>query len=147
MIGFFRIQTITDWSWSDILPYFILLLALVTIVILIVTYILSRVNDEHFRHEVAYRASGARVFRIDAQKDSVMFFDLERIATKRNCKLEDFYTGFAPEDQVKVRNWVDNILSGKQTTDFLQANVMVRRSKKPCPSYLKLTTKSPFERV
>lgn len=143
MIGFFRIQTITDWSWSDILPYFILLLALATIVILIVTYILSRVNDEHFRHEVAYRASGARVFRIDAQKDSVMFFDLERIATKRNCKLEDFYAGFASEDQVKVRNWVDNILSGKQTTDFLQANVMVRRSKKPCPSYLKLTKADP----
>lgn len=121
----------------------VLLLAIATIIVLIVTFIVSRVHDRRFAYDVAYQSSGARVFRLDAQKDSVTFFDVGRLSQKRSCRMEDFYGTFAHEDQNKVRYWVDNILSGKQTTDFLQANVYVRRSKKPCPSYLKLTKADP----
>ena len=134
---------LSQLDWASVLLWIAIGLVAVVLITLVVTYSVSCAMDEHFAKTIEYEASGARVYRIDSINDNVTYFDLSRISQKKNVSLKRFYSSFPAEEQDKVRTWVESILSGKQTPDFLQTNVYLRSSKKNTSSYLKITKSDP----
>lgn len=137
------LEWLSSLDWVGILGLTILVLVAISIVILITTFVILHFNDKKFVKEVEYESSGARAYRINSILNEVTYFDVANIQDKKTITIDQFYASFPKEEQEKVRNWIDNIFFGKQTTDFLQANIYLKSHKKNTSSFLRITKSSP----
>lgn len=138
---------LTSQDWLGFISLFALILIGAGVIVLVVTFIVLNHNDQKFAKNVQYDASGARVYRLDMVQNEVVFFDLSNIQNKKTVDLDGFYSTFPKEEQQKIVDWIDNIFSGKQTTDFLQTDVYLKNHKKIASSFLRLTKSSPSKGV
>lgn len=134
---------LSSLNWRMIIGWTTFVFVLLSIAALITTFFLLRYSDRKFVRNVNYESSGARAYRIDSIHNSVTYFDLSNLREKKNITLEQFYDSFPEEEKTKVHTWIENILSGKQTTDFLQTNVYLKSHKKTTSSFLRITKSNP----
>lgn len=143
--GFFG--QVRNWfeslDWIVVVGWITLIFVIGALAALITTYFVLRHKDMKFVHDLGYESSGARCYRIDSIHNSVTYFDVSNFANVKNTTIEQFYSSFPTEEQGKVHSWVDSILSGKQTTNFLQVNVYLKNHKKTSSSFLRITKSSP----
>lgn len=130
-------------DWAIVVGWITIVFVFGALVALITTFFVLRHKDMRFVHDLGYEASGARSFRLDSIHNSVTYFDLSNFSLVKNCTVEQFYASFPNEEQGKVRSWIESILSGKQTTNFLQVNVYLKNHKKASSSFLRITKASP----
>lgn len=145
------VEDFLDWlinlDWLGLLGLFSIILIASGIIVLVITYIVLNFNDKKFVKNVQYDSSGARVYRLDMVQNEVIVFNLSDIQNKKTVDLETFYSSFPKGEQQKVIDWIDNIFSGKQTTDFLQVDVYLKNHKKTASSFLRLTKSSPTKGI
>ena len=130
---------LSSLDWRTIIGWVTFIVILLSFAALITTFILLHYNDKKFVRTVNFESSGARAYRIDSVHNSVTYFDLSNLREKKNITMEQFYDSFPEEEKAKVHTWIENILSGKQTTDFLQTNVYLKAHKKTTSSFLRIT--------
>ena len=130
-------------DWRTIIGWITFVIILLSFAALITTYFVLRYFDKKFVRTVNYESSGARAYRIDSVHNSVTYFDLSNLREKKSITMEQFYDSFPDEEKTKVHTWIENILSGKQTTDFLQTNVYLKTHKKTTSSFLRITKSNP----
>lgn len=130
-------------DWRTIIGWITFVIILLSFAALITTYFVLRYFDKKFVPTVNYESSGARAYRIDSVHNSVTYFDLSNLREKKSITMEQFYDSFPDEEKTKVHTWIENILSGKQTTDFLQTNVYLKTHKKTTSSFLRITKSNP----
>ncbi len=140
-------EKIGEWfaslEWNVIVGWTAITCACIVLIILVTMFCVLKYKDATFGHDVAYESSGARAYRIDSIRDSVTYFDLSNMRNVKNVTLEQFYDSFPEKEQSKVRSWIENVLSGKQTTDFLQTDVYLKNHKKASSSFLRITKSDP----
>lgn len=141
------LDTIKNWAsrvnWQAVALDAVIILCVALLIVLIVTYALAFRRDKEFDRAMTYEASSIRVFRIDSPKNAVTYFNLGDMSNKRVRTLEDFYNSFPGHEPARIRNWINDILSGKQTTNYLQTTVYLKKSAKKIPSFLRVSKSAP----
>lgn len=130
-------------EWSLVILYTLIAFLIAIIIYLIVTHVLAARRDKEFEIAMTYEASSIRIFRIDSPKNNVTYFNLGDMSNKRSRTLEEFYSSFPGHEPARIRNWVNDLLSGKDTTNYLQTTVYLKKSAKKIPSFLRVSKKSP----
>jgi len=80
-----------------------------------------------------------RIFRLNLKAQKVEFFNLTDMRAVKYQSVEDFFSSFPGKEGAKVKDWVDSILAGRNSSDFLEVDVYFRNAKKLAPSFLKLS--------
>ncbi len=137
------INKLKSLDWSNLVAWGIIVLIIVALLVIFISYLVMRYKDKRFVERVEYESSGSRIYRINSLKDSIVYFDLSNISNKKTTTTKDFYNSFPKDEQDKVKSWVLAILSGKQTSAFLQTNVYISKTRRTTPSYLKITKSDP----
>jgi hypothetical protein len=145
--------------WNTIVDFFsgvnwirftlILLTALLVsaFVIIIVTFFVSRNRDKLYLRSIAEESSTIRVYRLDAPRNSVRYFNLSDISKVRNITLEQFYASFPIKEQHRVKEWISEILDGKQAPQYLQTDIIFHQEKRQVPSFLKISKADPTKGI
>ncbi len=141
------LDAIKNWAstvdWQFVVLSAIIVLCAAFLITIIITYVFALRRDKEFKRAMTYEASSIRVFRIDSPKNTVTYFNLGDMSNKKSRTLEDFYNSFPGHEPARIRNWINDLLSGKQTTDYLQTTVFLRKSSKKIPSFLRVSKSSP----
>jgi hypothetical protein len=151
----------TFWKdvWDAIVNFFagvrwvqftmILLSALLVsaIVIILVTFFVNKNRDKQYLNSIKEESSTIRVYRIDAPRNSVRYFNLSDISKVRNITLEQFYLSFPSKEQRRVKEWISEILDGKQAPQYLQTDVIFHQEKRQAPSFLKISKADPSKGI
>ena len=144
-------QNIVNWlaslDWPFILRFVLFLLASAVIIILIITFLLARKRDDEYFKAMTYEASNIRVYKIDNTLDVVTYFNLGAMSEKRTCSIQEFYDSFPGHEPNRIKSWVNDVLEGKQTTDYLQTTVFFKRSTKKFPAFLRVAKVDPAKGI
>ena len=146
-------------NWSDIWnaivdffsgihwrPFFEILVAVLltsALVILLVTLLVNRNQDHQYFETIKEETSTIRVYRIDAPRNSVRYFNLSDLKIVKTVTLDDFYHSFPTKEQGRVRDWIGEILDGKSAPQYLQTDVIFHQEKREVPSFLKISKADP----
>jgi hypothetical protein len=146
-----------NWSdvWQAIVDFFthvqwtrftwILCAALLVsaLVILLVTFFVNNSHDRQYFETIKEETSTIRVYRIDAPRNSVRYFNLSDLKLVKTVTLEDFYHSFPIKEQGRVKEWISEILDGKVAPQYLQTDVIFHQEKREVPSFLKISKADP----
>jgi hypothetical protein len=124
-----------DWASASIIAFFVILS--VAGVALIASFIFYECRRANFMRKIERQASAVRVIRYDDQTEKVRYFDLNSMKNVKTVDTDHFFDSFLPSDQQLVKDWIDNLLNGKDTNDFIQAKVYFSHSKATANSFLK----------
>ncbi|HIU70690.1 MAG TPA: hypothetical protein IAC60_03780 [Candidatus Enterosoma merdigallinarum] len=83
--------------------------------------------------------SNIRIYTYDYGKKTFFFFDRNNLLRRKELSEKEFVSQFQTSDSYQVRNWLDDIISGKNRRDFIQADVKIHIKGKAIPSILELT--------
>jgi len=130
-----------DWEFFS----WILLAALLAsaAVILLVTFLVNNNHDRQYFETIKEETSTIRVYRIDAPRNSVRYFNLSDLKVVKTVTLEDFYHSFPVKEQMRVKEWISEILDGKVAPQYLQTDVIFHQEKREVPSFLKISKADP----
>ena len=144
-------QNIVNWlvslDWPFILRFVLFFLASAVIIILIITFLLARKRDDEYFKAMTYEASNIRVYKIDTTLDVVTYFNLGAMSEKRTCSIQEFYDSFPGHEPNRIKSWVNDVLEGKQTTDYLQTTVFFKKSTKKFPAFLRVAKVDPAKGI
>ena len=129
--GFFSLENL-----PNLLITAALLLCIVFVVVLIVTWIVYSKNDVKYLRHMNSEVNSVRIYRIEAERAQVTFFDLGRLSKQRHCTLNEFYNSFPGGEPTRVRNWINDILAEKKSADYLQTSVYFHQSKRRMNAFL-----------
>lgn len=136
------LENIRNWlkgvDWNLFIFLLMILTAAVVFIIVIITFIVNVYREKQFQKVMKYESSSVRVYRVDAVRDNVLYFDLGNLNKKRECTIEEFYKSFPGHEPIRIKNWFKDILEGKETTNYLQTTVYIEVSNKKVPSFLRV---------
>jgi hypothetical protein len=159
---FFKANTLSAWyedAWQTIVNFFqgvnwvrflIILfgaMMVVTFVILIVTFWVNQKQDREYHEIIKEETSTIRVYRLDAPRNNVRYFNLSDMKTVKSITLDAFYNSFPIKEQRRVKEWISEILDGKQAPQYLQTDVIFHQEKRQMPSFLKISKADPSKGI
>lgn len=128
-------------------PRFVFILTFIilgsALVILVVTFIVNRKKDMAYLELLKEEKSTIRVYRINGPRNRVRFFNLSTISKVHTLSLEEFYADFPEKEQPRVKDWVGQILDGKQVPQYLQTDITLHHNGKIVPSFLRIAKSDP----
>ena len=129
-----------DFTDSSFIIFFSLIVGLGILLILsIFFFVLSHEKEKQFKKQVNYESTTTRIFVIDVKKNKFTRFNKSDIGNKTSDDLFTFYSGFHPNDIERVKNWIFQICTdSKNAPEYLEADVLINRSKGFCFSLLRL---------
>jgi len=134
-------------NWT---PFFLILfgaMLAVTVVILIVTFWVNVKRDKTYLETIKEETSTIRVYRLDAPRNSVRYFNLSDMKTVKSVDFDKFYASFPTKEQRRVREWIAEILDGKQAPQYLQTDIIFHQEKRQVPSFLKISKADPSKGI
>ncbi len=138
------INKLKTLDWASLIGWGVLALIIITVLIIGITFLVMNIKDKQFKRRIAYESSSTVVYRINNQKDEIVYFDLGDLSKKKTTNKKDFFASFPKGEQDKVEKWVLAILAGRQTSEFLQTSVYINKNKaKTSPCYLRITKSDP----
>ncbi|MBO7121048.1 MAG: hypothetical protein J6V79_01475, partial [Bacilli bacterium] len=144
-------QNILNWlsglDWPFIFRVALFILAAATMIVFLITFLLARKRDNEYFKAMTYEASNIRVYKVDNTLDVVTFFNLGSMSEKRTCSIQQFYDSFPGHEPNRIKVWVNDILEGKQTTDYLQTTVFFKKSTKKFPAFLRVAKSDPLKGI
>ena len=127
-----------------IIEYVFLGIAFVAIFLVTLFFGLITRSEKHFNKQLFYESTTITIFLIDAKNNKVTYFNKSDLKHRETSDLATFYNRFHPNDVEEVKNWIFKICSdAKNVEEYLEADVLVNNSKKPCFSLLKLLKYDP----
>lgn len=101
----------------------------------------SLVRERQYALILQRETSTVRLFRIDRHQRQVSYFNLSDLRNVKTVPPDDFYSSFPASERERLETWVDDLLDGKPSPDYLELDVYIgkKRSKQRVPSFLKMT--------
>jgi hypothetical protein len=130
-----------DWEFFT----WILLAAILAsaFVIILVTFLVNNNRDHQYFETIKEETSTIRVYRIDAPRNKVRYFNLSDLKVVKTVSMEEFYASFPLKEQGRVKEWISEILDGKIAPQYLQTDVIFHQEKREVPSFLKISKADP----
>jgi hypothetical protein len=130
-----------DWVQFTMILLSALLVS--AIVIILVTFFVNKNRDKQYLNSIKEETSTIRVYRIDAPAIASVISICLISEKVRNITLEQFYLSFPSKEQRRVKEWISEILDGKQAPQYLQTDVIFHQEKRQVPSFLKISKADP----
>ncbi len=112
---------------------------LVLIAILIAAFVYEEKRSAAIKKQIIDQSSSIRLFYISKPTNSVRYFNLSSMAEVKLSTLEGFYASFPINEQIKVREWVESLLEGKDDTpSYLEVMVYFHKERRTLPSFLRV---------
>ena len=149
MAEFFKniINWLSGLDWPFIFRVALFVLAVASVIVFAITFLLVRKKDDEYFKAMTYEASNIRVYKVDNTLDVVTFFNLGAMSEKRTCSIQQFYDSFPGHEPNRIKVWVNDVLEGKQTTDYLQTTVFFKKSTKKFPAFLRVAKSDPVKGI
>ena len=129
------------WDFTDttFLLFFILtLVTLLLIGLLIMSFTISNVKTANEIRDISRESKSVRVYIIDLKNNYVTYFSRNDIRNKMTISLSQFYMFFEEKSVDKLKNWIYGIcIENRNLNDYIEADIVSRRSKKDYSSILK----------
>lgn len=124
----------------DFVTFFVVsIIIFILVIVTIIFLILSSVRKKNFLKQVSYESTSAYIYIINAQQNTILYFNKSDIKNKKTADLLSFYSKFHPNDSEKVKSWISSIMSDPTNAEqYLEADTLLEHGKKPCFSLLKL---------
>lgn len=130
------------WNFSDykfLTTFVVIILTIVFIILITLLFILLNYRNRKFVSQVNYESTTIKVFVLDVKKNEIVSFYKSDLRKKHKIDIVSFYGQFHPNDVDKVKEWIFQITVGDSKVDeFLEADVLIKRNRKPCFSLLRL---------
>jgi hypothetical protein len=143
-------STILSSFWDDFVKFFqnvdwvkfcfygtIIIMAAV-VIFFVIRFIYETKKDKKFNQQLLYQSATIRIFKMDASKDTVRFFNLSNIKNVKTIPFRSFYESFPTKEQGKVKEWINALLENRPVTQYLQTDVYFSKDKRTVPSFLKV---------
>ena len=129
-----------DFTDINFIIFFVLIIVLGLLLSLVIMFfVIAHVNENRFYRQINYESTTTRIFVIDVKKNKFIQFNKSDIAHKSTNDLFTFYSHFHPNDIDRVKNWIFQICTNpKEAPEYLEADVLLNRSKSFCFSLLRL---------
>ncbi len=105
-------------------PFAIVIVTVIAILVLatiIVMFFFAYRYDE--RKDIAAKSKNVKIYTYNYAKKSFMYFEKMNTTVQQRLSQEEFLNNFDPADKYQVENWLKDIATGKQTSNFLNVNV------------------------
>jgi EAL domain-containing protein (putative c-di-GMP-specific phosphodiesterase class I) len=114
--------------------------ALVLILLVIfLTYLISRHGDRKFRKDIKDQTNTVRVYIIDIKNNTVRFFNRSNIREQRIISVTDFYNQFPNFERDKLIEWIGSLIDATKTApDYFEIDVIMSKNKKAYFSMLQV---------
>ena len=97
------------------------LVAILVLATIIVMFFFACRYDE--RKDIAAKSKNVKIYTYNYVKKSFMYFEKMNTTVQQSLFNEGFLNNFDPADKYQVENWLKDIATGKQTSNFLNVNV------------------------
>lgn len=149
--SFLPFKTLLDLTNPDDLSFLIFSITIILLTALIITLVVTLIvyskKDGKYYRNMSSGINSVRIYRIEAQKGAVVFFDLGKLSPQRRSSLNEFYNSFPGSEPQRVRSWIEDILAEKKATDYLQTSVYFHRSKCRMNAFLHIRKSDPVHGV
>lgn len=130
------------WNFNDnnfVLLFIICLMVIIFVITVTLLFAIGKYKSDKFSRQIDYESSTIKFFIIDIKKNVITTFYKSDIKKRLVLDMVSFYGQFHPNDVDKVKQWIFQITVGDPKTEqFLEADVLLKKNKKPCFSLLKL---------
>ena len=128
--------------------FIIMMLALLFIVFLILTYVLSGRRDQKYGKRIKAESTTLRIYNIDVKNNKVTYFNRSDLKGKKEIDMTTFYSHFHINDVDKIKSWVYSICTDYKNADnYLEADVVLNHGRSTYFSLLKLQKYDPNEGI
>ncbi len=103
----------------EIIILAIIILALITTMIVMFCFAFRYDG----RKDIASKSRNSKIFTYNYAKGTFMYFEKMNTTVQLRQTPEEFLAKFDPADKYQVENWLKNIVVGKESTNFLNANI------------------------
>ena len=120
--------------------YLVLLIALavITFIVLIVYFFVSRHKDEQ-KEKFDVAKNTIRLITIDYKSGQVRYFDKNKISAHHECTFSQFLEFYSVEDGVRIEKWMEELFySKKDVSDYLEADTIIDDENHKCFSFLQV---------
>ena len=112
----------------------------ILLVLLVISFVISKRNDSIFAGKIQDSSNSIRVFRLDIQNDRTDYYNASSIRRRRCSSLTNFYNMFPSNERERLIDWIGALLdkdSGAPQT--LEISVIVHRNRKKYFTLLQVT--------
>ncbi len=112
----------------------------ILLVLLVISFVISKRNDSIFTGKIQDSSNSIRVFRLDIQNDRTDYYNASSIRRRRCSSLTNFYNMFPSNERERLIDWIGALLdkdSGAPQT--LEISVIVHRNRKKYFTLLQVT--------
>lgn len=112
----------------------------ILLVLLVISFVISKRNDSIFTGKIQDSSNSIRVFRLDIQNDRTDYYNASSIRRRRCSSLTNFYNMFPSNERERLIDWIGALLdkdSGVPQT--LEISVIVHRNRKKYFTLLQVT--------
>ena len=142
MAGTFFVDVFTpDTVAGFVLAVAVALALFISIAVIGILLARSLVRERQYALILQRETSTVRLFRIDRHQRQVSYFNLSDLRNVKTVPPDDFYSSFPASERERLETWVDDLLDGKPSPDYLELDVYIgkKRSKQRVPSFLTMT--------
>ena len=130
------------WNFQNLEFLIFFIIIVLTLILLLGFFISFFVNKKDYRNyleKIDDESNSTRIYIINIKKNVVTFFNRSNMKEKRTMEMMNFYAHFHPNDTEKLKNWILQIsIDPKQVDQYIEADVMINKTKKTYYSILKL---------
>ena len=134
------------WDFTDttfVLFFSLIVTIFVLLSLLIITFSLSNAKMTNTVRSISQESKTVRVYIIDLKNNNVTYFTRSDLKNKQKISLSQFYLFFNEKSVDKLKNWIYGIcIENRALSDYLEVDVVSRRSKK---SYFSILKKIKFD--
>ncbi len=127
-----------SFDWDNAIPIAVVVIIACLVITLIVGYIIGRVLENSFDNSVQYSSSTVRIIRVNLSKQEVTYFNTSRMKLAKKVPYEIWIGDMPVHEQAVLKNWISDIAQGKNTDDYLEADVQFSDKKKTASSFYKV---------
>lgn len=133
-----------DFTNTTFVIFFSLIVTIfVLLSLLIITFSLSNAKMANTVRNISQESKTVRVYIIDLKNNNVTYFTRSDLKNKQKISLSQFYLFFNEKSVDKLKNWIYGIcIENRALSDYLEVDVVSRRSKK---SYFSILKKIKFD--
>ena len=133
-----------DFTNTTFIIFFSLIVTIfVLLSLLIITFSLSNAKMANTIRSISQESKTVRVYIIDLKNNNVTYFTRSDLKNKQKISLSQFYLFFNEKSVDKLKNWIYGIcIENRALSDYLEVDVVSRRSKK---SYFSILKKIKFD--
>lgn len=127
---------------DNLILYVLLALVVLIIFALVLLSYLEGKKEKEYADTIKNQSNTIRIFKLDIQSGTVIYFNTSSISEKKKIALTEFYNEFATSDRDKLINWISDLADvnkKEEVAKYLEIDVYLRKIKKNYFSMLQVS--------